>query len=93
MKENIIYETLKQYHISLDQIDITVHARISRIINPEGEHEYEWSVSHYCKPSEEALGAYIPSIQCGKNFIDVEVLLLAYLKSFSGIGVVKNINF
>jgi len=50
MEEQLIYETLKQYTLYIGQLDLTVHARISKSLTTTGELDFEWSVSHYlCK--------------------------------------------
>jgi len=89
MEEQLIYATLKHYTLYVAQLDLTVHARISKTVEATGEQDFEWSVSHYCQPSEGA-GVYIPSVQSGNTFEETEALLFLYLKTFTALGVITN---
>jgi hypothetical protein len=54
---------------------------------------YEWEVSHYYKPSASAVGVCRPSARSGQTAQEVEGLMLAYLRNFTGIDVEKNENY
>ena len=90
MTENEIYETVKEYSLFVDGLEFEIHARISKKVKPNGDSDFEWKISHYCKPSESAGGAYIPSLQTGNTFEETQNLLFGYLKSFTSIGVISN---
>jgi len=86
--DHIIKEIITEYKVSLDALDYTVKGRILKEIKDGGE--YYWEVSHYCKPSETAGGAYIPSLTHAPTFEQAKNLMFAYLNSFTNIGVIPN---
>lgn len=89
MTENEIYETVKEYSLFIDGLEFKIHARISKKVKPDGDSDFDWNISHYCKPSESA-GVHIPSLQSGNSFEETQNLLFLYLKTFTSIGVVPN---
>lgn len=94
MEDRTLYEIIKEYSLYINELGYSVSARIIKNLRPiNQESSFEWNISHYCKPSEGAVGVYIPSVQSGDTFEEAEDLLFAYLNAFTTIGVRPNENY
>jgi hypothetical protein len=80
---------VREYVLWPESVEHMVKGRIVEHLDADPAQRYGWDVSHHYKPSEGA-GVYYPSSQSGKSIEEVELLMLAYLKSFSGLGVISN---
>jgi hypothetical protein len=88
------YEIVKQYMFDVNGLDYKVKGRIWRNLDPNAEqHPFGWQISHHCKPSESAGGVYYPSAVSARTLEEAEMLLFAYAKSFTNIGVKPNEDF
>ncbi|EHQ41786.1 hypothetical protein [Myroides odoratus] len=91
-ENNRIQEVVKEYILEVDDLDISIRARIVKILNLGTEiiHPYEWQISHYCKQTETAGTTYTPSNMHADTLESCEIQLIGYLKSFRNIGVIEN---
>lgn len=86
----VIAEVVKEYILHHDELDFTVKGRITKIKDNDGVYKYEWSISHYCKPSEQAGGVHAPSSRSSINLKGAEDSLFAYMEAFTNIGIKQN---
>jgi hypothetical protein len=87
----MLYLVIEEYCFVDPVSFFKIKGKILKRIDPDNEF-YEWSVSHYYCPREDA-GIYIPSMQSGTDVNSVRNLLLIYMKSFKNIRVVVNDSF
>lgn len=93
--ENVIYEIVKEFIMPVAGLNYNIKGRILK--RKKGDDslnvDFQWEVSHYYKPSEEASGVYIPSSKFGNTYDIVEVHLLAYMYGFKDIDIQLNKNY
>lgn len=89
MAKNSIGEIVKEFVLRVDGLEFSVKGRIVKTVNPKGEDEFEWHISHHCKPSQGA-GVYFPSVTSGNKQEDVEQFLIGYMQVFTTLGVTPN---
>jgi len=86
----VIAEVVKEYILHHDGLDFTVKGRITKIKGNDGVYTYEWSISHYYKPSEHAGGVHVPSSRSSISLKEAEDSLFAYMEAFTNIGIKQN---
>lgn len=90
MAESWIGEVVKEFVLRVDGLKFSVKRRIAKSTNPEGQDEFEWDISHYCKGSKGAGTAYIPGSRREKTLEYAECSLMAYMKGFTAWGAEPN---
>jgi hypothetical protein len=93
MIDNQLYETVQEYSLYRSDLGYKIRAKIIKSVTPTGNLDFEWSISHYYKGSDSAIGAYIPSIQSANTFEETKNLLFSYINAFTSEGVIPNINY
>ena len=93
MIDNQIYETVQEYSFYRSDLGYKIRAKIIKSVTPSGSLDFEWSISHYYKGSESAMGVYIPSVQSANTLEETKNLLFIYMNAFTSDGVVPNINY
>lgn len=90
MNENLsIYEVVKEFVVRVDGFDEPIKARVIKNLYTKTDFEFQWEVSHYYKPTEDA-GIYYPDNRLGRTYEDCRNVMFYYLKSFVNIEIVKN---
>ena len=86
----VINEIIYEYKMYVDNLDFEIKGRILKNVDESEEYIYSWEVSHFCKPSENAAGVYIPSTSRAKTIKEAKVLLFSYMDTFTNIDVETN---
>jgi hypothetical protein len=84
-----LYQVLKEYVLWTD-LDYSVKGRVVEWQREDPNLRYGWEVSHHYKPSKGAAGVYRPSRTVGPRADEMEHLMLAYMRGFTGIDVIPN---
>jgi len=85
-----IARIIQEYVVLPDDVDHAVRCRVVEFLDADPLLRYGWEISHYCKGTKSALGAYRPSRTRGDSVDEVEKMMLAYANNFTGIGVEPN---
>lgn len=80
---------VKEVTFTVKGIDFTLRGRIRQCNFGGGQKLFVGSLSHFCKPTEAAATAYMPSLT-GNTISAVERQMKAYAANFKPIGVVEN---
>ncbi len=84
-----IRKVIAEYVFSIEGLEQTVKGRIVK--SDEIPHlPYQWDISHYCMPFEDAAGVYIPGRFAAETVEEATDMLISYAKSFTTFGVQKN---
>lgn len=91
---NVIYEIMKEFKISVDNLDFEIQGRLLKRISGESEFnvDYKWEISHYYRPTDGAT-VYYPSQNYAATLKKAEQLLLKYMTPFTNIDVEINHNY
>jgi hypothetical protein len=97
MAQNWIGEVVKEFVLSVPELNHSVKGRITKTrypehtyYDPEGKLKFEWQISHHCKPSEKAATAHFPDSTSGETLEETEQSLMAYMQVFTTFGVIPN---
>lgn len=85
-------KVVSEFIARVDGLEFSVKGRVTKSIDPETDHKFNWSISHYYCPSENA-GPHYPSSSSVKTIGEAESLLLGYIRNFTCIRVVPNAFF
>lgn len=88
--DNIIYEILNEYTMTVEGLDFDIKGRVVKEINGVTGSSYRWEISHYCKPSKNAATVYIPSTVSADTYKKAKDLLFMYMEPFTNIAVEPN---
>lgn len=86
------WKIIKEFEESIDGYPYKIRARILELKSRSSAKSFYGTVSHYCKPSEQAFGVMRPQGQ-GSGLAFVERELKRYIKTFTSIGVEENDSF
>ena len=87
---NILYEVVKEYKTTVDGLDFDIKGRVLKRVEPTGDLDYMWEISHHCKPGKDAATIYYPSTINAQTFEEAKMLLFSYMVPFTIIEVVEN---
>lgn len=86
------WKIVKEFNETIVGYPYRIKARILELKSRSSAKSYFGTVSHYCKPSEQAFGVMRPQGQ-GSSIAIIERELKRYIKTFTSIGVEENDSF
>jgi|WetSurMetagenome_2_1015567.scaffolds.fasta_scaffold667951_2 hypothetical protein len=86
------WKIVKEFEEPIDGYPYKIKARILELKSRSSTKSFYGTVSHYCKPSEQAFGVMRPQGQ-GSSIAIIERELKRYIKTFTSIGVEENDSF
>jgi hypothetical protein len=87
-------EIVKEFKFQIQGMDFPVRAKIVRRCPPDGPETFEWTVSHFYKPSAKAGTPYVPSRRTEISLVKAEISMRAYVEQFSSsYDVMPNMNY
>ena len=77
-------QIVEEYIFMPDNSEFTIKGRVCKIVFPEDRSHYTWAISHFYRPSEDAI-SYSPSIVTAESAEEAKQHLFAYALGYSGI--------